>query len=131
MSADDRYEQQNDAATGDAPAGDAMDNDYTSRTGQKQAPVPVQSDNDAVEDPIDANTADSDKQLGAFPRDLNCSSTNWLQRKTKLPPSTSQTSSTSVLAAPPNRVGLTKIQVMKRVSRRMMGRAESLSEWVS
>lgn len=65
-SADDQYEQQNDQVSGDAPAGDAQDNDYTSRTGQKQAPIPVQSDNDNVEDPIDPNTADSDQQLGMF-----------------------------------------------------------------
>jgi hypothetical protein len=63
-SADDQYEAQNDAVTGDAPAGDAQDNDYVSRTGQKQGPIPVQSDNDAVEDPIDGATADSDEQLG-------------------------------------------------------------------
>lgn len=43
---------------------DTTQNDYTSRTGQKQAPVPVQSDNDPIEDPIDANKADSDEQLG-------------------------------------------------------------------
>ena len=46
---------------------DTMQNDYTSRTGQKTAPVPVQSDGDAIEDPIDANTADSDEQLGMCP----------------------------------------------------------------
>lgn len=55
------------------PAGDGLEqgtnadtnqDDYTSRTGQKQAPVPVQSDDAPVEDPIDANTADSDAQLG-------------------------------------------------------------------
>jgi len=63
-SADDQYEAQNDAVTGDAPAGDAQDNDYVSRTGQKQGPIPVQSNNDAVEDPIDGATADSDEQLG-------------------------------------------------------------------
>jgi hypothetical protein len=63
-SADDQYEAQNDAVTGDAPAGDAQDNDYVSRTGQKQGPIPVQSDNDAAEDPIDGATADSDEQLG-------------------------------------------------------------------
>lgn len=62
-SADDQYEQQNDAVQGDVPAGDAGDDDYTSRTGQKQAPVPVQKDSDPVEDPIDANSADSDEQL--------------------------------------------------------------------
>lgn len=63
-SADDKYEQQNDQVTGDVPAGDAMDNDYTSRTGQKQAPVPVQKDSDPVNDPIDPVTADSDETLG-------------------------------------------------------------------
>lgn len=50
----------------EVPTGEVADNDYTSRTGQKDAPVPVQSDNDAVEDPIDGNTADSDAQLGMF-----------------------------------------------------------------
>lgn len=63
-SADDQYENQNDAVTGDAPAGDAQDNDYVSRPGQKGGPIPVQSDNATVEDPIDAGTADSDAQLG-------------------------------------------------------------------
>jgi hypothetical protein len=63
-SADDQYEAQNDAVIGDAPAGDAQDNDYVSRTGQKQGPIPVQSDNDTVDDPIDGATADSDEQLG-------------------------------------------------------------------
>ena len=48
----------------DIPQGDAQDNDYVSRTGQKDANVPVQSDNDAIEDPIDGATADSDAQLG-------------------------------------------------------------------
>lgn len=38
-------------------------NDYVSRTGQKDT-VPVQSDDAPVEDPIDEETADSDKQLG-------------------------------------------------------------------
>jgi hypothetical protein len=48
----------------DAPSGIATEDDYVSRTGQKQAPVPVQSDTDKVDDPIDAATADSDQQLG-------------------------------------------------------------------
>ena len=55
-SPNDQYETTNDQAT--------QDNDYTSRPGQKQAPIPVLSDNDAVEDPIDPETADSDEQLG-------------------------------------------------------------------
>jgi len=65
-SADDQYEQQNDRVSGDIPAGDAQDNDYTSRTGEKDGPIPVQSDNDAIDDPIDGATADSDEQLGMF-----------------------------------------------------------------
>jgi len=60
---DDQYEQINDQVTGDVPAGDAQDNDYVSRTGQKQGPIPVQSDGASVEDPIDPATADSDEQL--------------------------------------------------------------------
>lgn len=63
-SADDQYEQQNDPVTGDVPAGDSMDNDYTSRTGQKDASVPVQKDTDPINDPIDPATADSDETLG-------------------------------------------------------------------
>jgi len=63
-SADDQYEAQNDQVSGDVPAGDSQDNDYVSRTGQKQGPIPVQSDNADVEDPVDPNTADSDEQLG-------------------------------------------------------------------
>lgn len=63
MSADDRYEQQNDNPGGEASSGDAMDNDYASRTGQSE--IPVQKDDAPVEDPIDPDTADSDKTLGA------------------------------------------------------------------
>ncbi|CAF9930188.1 hypothetical protein IMSHALPRED_008106 [Imshaugia aleurites] len=61
MSADDQYEQQNDMTSGDVPAGDAMDNDYKSRTGQSH--IPVQSDDAPVSDPIDPATADSDETL--------------------------------------------------------------------
>ncbi|EMC92693.1 hypothetical protein BAUCODRAFT_27047 [Baudoinia panamericana UAMH 10762] len=49
---------------GDAPTGIATDNDYVSRTGQKEGPIPVQKDEAGVEDPIDPATADSDEQLG-------------------------------------------------------------------
>lgn len=64
--ADNEYEAQNDvpAAGSDIPTGEAGDNDYTSRVGQKTAPVPVQKDEDPVEDPIDPATADTDEQLG-------------------------------------------------------------------
>ena len=61
-SADDQYEQQNDMTSGDVPAGDSKDNDYTSRTGQYQ--IPVQKDDAPVEDPINPDTADSDQTLG-------------------------------------------------------------------
>ncbi len=61
-SADDQYEQKNDVAGGEVPAGDPVDNDYKSRTGQYQ--IPVQSDTAPVADPIDPATADSDETLG-------------------------------------------------------------------
>ncbi|GAM90527.1 hypothetical protein ANO11243_085710 [Dothideomycetidae sp. 11243] len=48
----------------DVPSGDAGDNDYVSRTGQKDH-IPVQSDDAPVEDNINADTADSDEQLAA------------------------------------------------------------------
>lgn len=63
-SADDVYEQQNDMTGGDVPGGDAVDNDYKSRTGQSH--IPVQSDEAPVEDPIDPATADSDETLSMF-----------------------------------------------------------------
>lgn len=63
-SADDQYEQQNDTTGGDVPAGDSIDNDYKSRTGQSH--IPVQSDTAPVEDPIDPATADSDETLGDY-----------------------------------------------------------------
>lgn len=50
----------------DIPQGDAQDNDYVSRPGQKEAGIPVQSDDAPVEDPIDAEVANSDEQLGMF-----------------------------------------------------------------
>ncbi|ETN46718.1 uncharacterized protein HMPREF1541_00907 [Cyphellophora europaea CBS 101466] len=50
--------QDNFQEEGSAPA----QNDYQSRTGQKDH-IPVQSDEANVEDPIDAETADSDAQL--------------------------------------------------------------------
>lgn len=46
----------------DIPTGEVQDNDYKSRTGQSE--IPVQADDKPVEDPIDAETADSDAQLG-------------------------------------------------------------------
>ncbi|KAM0346390.1 hypothetical protein ACHAPU_005454 [Fusarium lateritium] len=47
----------------DAPSGDYQEDSYVSRPGQKEQPIPVQSDSDRVEDPIDAEQADTDAQL--------------------------------------------------------------------
>ena len=55
---------------------DTKQDDYVSRAGQKQAPVPVQSDEDGVADPIDPATADSDETLGMAVRDQDESLTN-------------------------------------------------------
>ncbi|KAL9096608.1 MAG: hypothetical protein Q9165_001095 [Trypethelium subeluteriae] len=69
MSADDQYEQVNDQVSGDVPSGDVTDAGYVSRTGQKTGPVPVASDNDPVEDPIDPTKADSDEALAQDDKD--------------------------------------------------------------
>ncbi|THW96359.1 hypothetical protein D6D17_07171 [Aureobasidium pullulans] len=47
--------------TPETSTGVAGDNEYASRTGQNQ--IPVQKDEASIEDPIDADTADSDKVL--------------------------------------------------------------------
>ncbi|KAG8630927.1 hypothetical protein KVT40_000067 [Elsinoe batatas] len=61
-----KLEKQNEQnLPSDAPAGIPSDDDYTSRPGQKQAPIPVQKDSDTVESGVDAATADSDAQLEA------------------------------------------------------------------
>ena len=65
-STDHKYTPSNDSAVGTAPAGDLDDNDYVTRPGHKYDPVPVQSDEDLVTDPIDAKTADSNAQLGTY-----------------------------------------------------------------
>lgn len=51
----------------EAPSGAVADDSYVSRPGHKNEEVPVQSDREVVEDPIDENVADSDLQLGMFP----------------------------------------------------------------
>jgi hypothetical protein len=63
-STDHNYNPSNDSAIGSAPAGDLDDNDYVTRPGHKNDPIPVQSDEDLVTDPIDAKTADSNAELG-------------------------------------------------------------------
>ncbi|KFA66080.1 hypothetical protein S40285_08144 [Stachybotrys chlorohalonatus IBT 40285] len=47
----------------DVPTGQVADDSYVSRSGHKNEPLPVQSDNAKVEDPIDGTVADSDAQL--------------------------------------------------------------------
>ncbi|CAG7559188.1 unnamed protein product [Fusarium equiseti] len=46
-----------------APSASFEDNSYVSRPGEKDQPIAVQADSDRVEDPIDAEQADSDAQL--------------------------------------------------------------------
>jgi len=65
-STDPKYTPSNDSAVGAAPAGDLDDNDYVTRPGHKNDPIPVQSDEDLVTDPINAKTADSNAQLGTY-----------------------------------------------------------------
>lgn len=54
----------------DIPTGEVQDNEYQSRTGQSE--IPVQTDDKAVEDPIDPDTADSDAQLGKLSHPYHC-----------------------------------------------------------
>lgn len=64
MSAADEYQPGTEGLEG-STGPDTVDNDYKSRTGQK-GQIPVQSDDAPIEDPIDANVADSDEQLGLY-----------------------------------------------------------------
>lgn len=57
------HQNTSNMSSNEIPQGDAQDNDYVSRPGESDT-IPVQSDNAKVEDPIDAETADSDAQLG-------------------------------------------------------------------
>ncbi|CAJ2500701.1 Uu.00g035540.m01.CDS01 [Anthostomella pinea] len=47
----------------EAPTGDVADDSYVSRPGHKNDALPVISDQERVEDPIDDRTADTDEQL--------------------------------------------------------------------
>ncbi|KAI3319675.1 hypothetical protein HD806DRAFT_539020 [Xylariaceae sp. AK1471] len=47
----------------EAPSGDVADDSYVSRSGSKNEEVPVLSDKDRIDDPIDEAQADSDEQL--------------------------------------------------------------------
>ncbi|KAH9224529.1 hypothetical protein DL95DRAFT_378160, partial [Leptodontidium sp. 2 PMI_412] len=66
----------------DVPQGDVQNNDYVSRPGQKDSGIPVQSDDAPVESGIDAEVADSDKQLA---RDDNeaIDESNIIEEKTR------------------------------------------------
>ena len=64
MSADDKYEQENDMTSGDVPAGDPVDNDYKSRPGQSE--IPVVGDDAPVEEPSGTAEPDSDETLRIF-----------------------------------------------------------------
>ena len=52
------------SSTDHIPAGDAVDNDYQSRTGQSE--IPVQRDEAPIEGTEYDNGGDSDEQLGTF-----------------------------------------------------------------
>jgi hypothetical protein len=52
----------------DVPSGEFRDDSYVSRPGAKAEPLPVQSDADKVEDPINEAKADTDEQLEADDR---------------------------------------------------------------
>lgn len=51
-------------STPDVPEVTPKNDEYVSRTGQKEANVPVASDDDAVENDMSREQADSDAQLG-------------------------------------------------------------------
>jgi hypothetical protein len=51
----------------DSAAASAPDNDYVSRPGQKQDPIPVEKDSETVESGVNPDTEDSDAQLGMVP----------------------------------------------------------------
>lgn len=59
----------------DAPTGEFQDDSYVSRPGTKGENIGVQADSDPVEDPIDAEVADTDEQLGKFPNQTSCEPT--------------------------------------------------------
>ena len=52
----------------DIPTGEVQDNNYISRSGEKNQPIPVQSDSTPINDPIDEVKADTDEQLREFPK---------------------------------------------------------------
>ena len=55
-------QESNDTLGADVPEAQVQDDSYV--TGTQNESVPVQSDDAPVEDPIQASSADSDRQLG-------------------------------------------------------------------
>lgn len=51
-------------SSADVPTGSIRDDSYVSRQAHKNEGIPVIADSDKIEDPIDANKADSNAQLG-------------------------------------------------------------------
>jgi len=54
-----------------APSASFEENSYVSRPGEKDQPIAVQADSDRVEDPIDAEEANTDAQLGML-KNFHC-----------------------------------------------------------
>ena len=98
----------------EGPSGtDTQQDDYTSRTGQKQAPVPVQDDADPVDDPIDADVADSDQQLSTILLPLSANISNVMQSAMMLMPLIRAT--LLKIAHAVQRKTVTRNQAMKKV----------------
>ncbi|KAH9892141.1 hypothetical protein F4778DRAFT_784884 [Xylariomycetidae sp. FL2044] len=53
----------NDTYDNEAPSGRVTENSYVSRPGHKSEEVPVVSDQERIEDPVDGVKADTDEQL--------------------------------------------------------------------
>ncbi|KAF4456385.1 hypothetical protein F53441_1455 [Fusarium austroafricanum] len=66
----------------DAPSSEFQDNSYVSRPGEKNEAIPVQTDSDRVEDPIDADKADTDAQLERDDKDA-IDSSNIIEERTR------------------------------------------------
>lgn len=100
------------------------DNDYVENAPSDQ--VPVVKDGAAVEDPIDANTADSDEQLGMWPWEMShfcyrmADALHQLVTTTR--PLTSPTSSTAAVPAVPAPKAVTQNLAIQRFINWIPGR---------
>ena len=102
-------------SSSEIPNGNAMDNDYKSRTGQNE--IPVQNDEAPVEATEYTNGGDSDAQLGMYLSIYQClrHQSNIMQNVTRRTPSTRATSSMSAHVVLPRSLALTPSPVMRRV----------------